>query len=302
MCDPNQLARSAPVTQWNVDGSVLNAGMCVRQRMAFFPTNVLGIVLNTHWYTHLWCAKNALPWVIPLLAWRQTHAPKRCVLMRYPWNPTRLEKFHNQLKRKLTKVGCQRLTSNKGHRSRLTWMQRKGNSTVCSSWSEFSKNDKLCQSCLRRRGGLQVTYLNFRILNDQSGIANQELPRACGQGVVRREGCNESFTIWCYKPGCFQRGWDSQPTPWPFYRDLTQYIRIDPAHTYGIDGIGKDFLASTIIMLVRMGHFGVGNVGRSLQNGYAAFMAYCNAFKKNTSIADFDFATLKIPRNSLLLM
>ena len=84
--------------------------------------------------------------------------------------------------------------------------------------------------------------------------------------------------------------------------DLTQYIRIDPAHTYGIDGIGKDFLASTIIMLVRMGHFGVGNVGRSLQNGYAAFMAYCNAFKKNTSIADFDFATLKIPRNSLLLM
>lgn len=84
--------------------------------------------------------------------------------------------------------------------------------------------------------------------------------------------------------------------------DLTQYIRIDPAHTYGIDGIGKDFLASTIIMLVRMGHFGVGNVGRSLQNGYAAFMSYCSAFKKNTSIADFDFATLKIPRNSLLLM
>ena len=84
--------------------------------------------------------------------------------------------------------------------------------------------------------------------------------------------------------------------------DLTQYIRIDPAHTYAIDGIGKDFLGSTIIMLVRMGHFGVGNVGRSLQNGYAAFMAYCSAFKKNTSITDFDFGTLKLPRNSLLLV
>lgn len=81
--------------------------------------------------------------------------------------------------------------------------------------------------------------------------------------------------------------------------DDTRYIRIDPAHTFAIDGIGKDFLASTIVMLVRMWHFGRGNAGHALQNAYASFMAYCSARKKTTSIQDFSFATLKLPQNTL---
>lgn len=103
---------------------------------------------------------------------------------------------------------------------------------------------------------------------------------------------------------------DTNPNPFkpecrsPF-RDLlmgecTRYIRIDPAHTYAIDGIGKDFLASTIVMLVRMGHFGGGPVAVSLQNAYSRFMAFCTAYKKNTTISDFSYSTLKLPTNSFL--
>lgn len=82
--------------------------------------------------------------------------------------------------------------------------------------------------------------------------------------------------------------------------ECTRYIRIDPAHTFAIDGIGKDFYGSTIVMLVRMGHFGGGAVALSLQNAYARFMAFCIAYKKNTSIVDFSFSTLKLPNNSFL--
>ena len=103
---------------------------------------------------------------------------------------------------------------------------------------------------------------------------------------------------------------DTNPSPFkpdihsPFRNllmgECTRYIRIDPAHTFAIDGIGKDFYGSTIVMLVRMGHFGGGAVALSLQNAYARFMAFCNAYKKHTSIVDFSFSTLKLPNNSFL--
>lgn len=81
--------------------------------------------------------------------------------------------------------------------------------------------------------------------------------------------------------------------------DATKYIRIDPAHTWAIDGVGKDFLASCIILLVRANHFGSGSTPHSLQNAYASFLAYCNAYKKTTSITEFGFSTFKLPQNSL---
>ena len=84
--------------------------------------------------------------------------------------------------------------------------------------------------------------------------------------------------------------------------DDPKYIRIDPAHTFAIDGIGKDFLGSTITMLVRMGHFGGGNIPQSLQNGYAAYMAFCSAYRKVTTIQDFSYSTLKLPQNSFLIL
>ena len=82
--------------------------------------------------------------------------------------------------------------------------------------------------------------------------------------------------------------------------DATKYIRIDPAHTWAIDGVGKDFLASSIILLVRANHFGSGATPHSLQNAYANFLAYCNAYKKTTSITEFGFNTFKLQQNSFL--
>eukprot|EP00438_Fugacium_kawagutii_P011664 Skav232198 [mRNA] locus=scaffold3716:99180:102349:- [translate_table: standard] len=81
--------------------------------------------------------------------------------------------------------------------------------------------------------------------------------------------------------------------------DCTKYILIDPAHTWAIDGVGKDFLASTIIMLARAGHWGHGAIPHRLANAYSRFLAFCNAYKKTTSIADFDYSTFKLPQNSL---
>ncbi|CAL1132202.1 unnamed protein product [Cladocopium goreaui] len=81
--------------------------------------------------------------------------------------------------------------------------------------------------------------------------------------------------------------------------DATKYIRIDPAHTFAIDGVGKDFLASCIIMMIRAGHFGNGSVPHCFQNAYASFLAYCNAYNKNTSITEFGYNTFKLPQNTL---
>lgn len=83
--------------------------------------------------------------------------------------------------------------------------------------------------------------------------------------------------------------------------DATKYIRIDPAHTFAIDGVGKDFLASCIIMMIRAGHFGNGSVPHCFQNAYASFLAYCNAYNKNTSITEFGYNTFKLPQNSRLV-
>ena len=113
------------------------------------------------------------------------------------------------------------------------------------------------------------------------------------------KGAMRGLTVEDANPAPFK---DSSRSP---LRDLPmgddpKYIRIDPAHTFAIDGIGKDFLASTIVMLVRLGHFGNGPYFRSLDNAYAKFLAHCSAHKKTTSISDFGYSTLKLPVNSLL--
>ena len=83
--------------------------------------------------------------------------------------------------------------------------------------------------------------------------------------------------------------------------DETRYILIDPAHTFAIDGIGKDFLASTLVIMARAGHWGKGAIHQCFANAYNSFMAYCQAFGKGTSVMEFSFATLKLPYNSRLV-
>ena len=79
------------------------------------------------------------------------------------------------------------------------------------------------------------------------------------------------------------------------------YVRIDPAHTYAIDGIGKSFLASGIVLMMKLGVFGLNTAEKRLENAYARFSAFCDAYGKCTTISDFSFKTLKLPPGSLLV-
>ena len=64
----------------------------------------------------------------------------------------------------------------------------------------------------------------------------------------------------------------------------SDFIKIDPAHTYAIDGIGKSFLGSTIIMLIRMGHFGSNAIDKCFDADYNSFVQYLRATGKSTII------------------
>ena len=78
------------------------------------------------------------------------------------------------------------------------------------------------------------------------------------------------------------------------------YIRIDPAHTYAIEGIGKSYLASCIVVMARMNLFGNGNIGDKLGEAYTRFSKFCEKTKRQTSVQSFDHGSLKLPANSLL--
>ena len=51
-----------------------------------------------------------------------------------------------------------------------------------------------------------------------------------------------------------------------FLNGNPKYIRVDPAHTFAIDGIGKDYYASSVILLMMIGWFGNGNTDLKFNN------------------------------------
>ena len=83
--------------------------------------------------------------------------------------------------------------------------------------------------------------------------------------------------------------------------DCPKYIRIDPAHTFAIDGIGKSYLGSAIVLLMHMGWFGNGNKDEKFAYAFSRFISWCEAHGKNTSITEFSYASLKLPQNSFLV-
>ena len=115
------------------------------------------------------------------------------------------------------------------------------------------------------------------------------------------KGVVKALTPDATNPDPFKQGARSPLRDLPL-GDCTKYIKIDPAHTFAIDGVGKDFLASSIIILCRAGHFGNGSIPHRFQNAYSNFIAFCNARKKNTSISEFDYSTFKLPQNSFLAL
>lgn len=98
----------------------------------------------------------------------------------------------------------------------------------------------------------------------------------------------------------FKPEWRSPLRNIPGFDD-PKYTRIDPAHTFAIDGIGKSYLGSSIVLLMHMGWFGNGSIDTKFQVAFARFIAYCEAHGKNTSIDEFSYKTLKLPPNSFLV-
>ena len=72
-------------------------------------------------------------------------------------------------------------------------------------------------------------------------------------------------------------------------------IRADPAHTYAIQGVGTDEVASCIILLQRIGHFGhKGRLPDRLEVAFVRFREFCANSGKHTSITSFDLGTFKM--------
>ena len=79
-------------------------------------------------------------------------------------------------------------------------------------------------------------------------------------------------------------------------------IRVDPAHTWAIAGIGKDLCSGAIVVQARMGIFGLGAMSKRLDRAYEQFDAYLNRVGKHSSIEDFHHQTLKCGKSCLCIM
>ncbi|CAE7260040.1 Khdc3 [Symbiodinium sp. CCMP2592] len=71
-------------------------------------------------------------------------------------------------------------------------------------------------------------------------------------------------------------------------------IRVDPAHTYAIQGWGKDLCSSSLLLLVRFKVLPGRSLEAALDFGYELFRQYCSDHGKTTSITHFNKQTLKI--------
>ena len=74
-------------------------------------------------------------------------------------------------------------------------------------------------------------------------------------------------------------------------------IHPDPAHTYAINGWGKDLAAGALLTLVHLRVIWDGSIEKSLELAYSYFREFCRATGKSTSIVRFDFKSLKTDRS-----
>ena len=83
--------------------------------------------------------------------------------------------------------------------------------------------------------------------------------------------------------------------------DDPKLIRVDAAHTWAINGVGKDLYASSLILLSRMGLFGKnGSIERRLQAAFEKFQDFLNRTGKSSTIDIFNFMTLKCSKSLLV--
>ena len=82
--------------------------------------------------------------------------------------------------------------------------------------------------------------------------------------------------------------------------ELADMIRVDAAHTWAIAGIGKNLYASSLVLASRLGIFGGGSIERRLQKAYELFEDFVKRAGKYTSIATFNYMTLKCSKSHLV--
>lgn len=78
--------------------------------------------------------------------------------------------------------------------------------------------------------------------------------------------------------------------------DIPIAIQADPAHTYAIQGWGKDFVASTIILLSETFRaFGAcSSIPKRLNRAFDKFKTWCRENHKGTSITEFSLKAFKM--------
>ncbi|CAK9080180.1 unnamed protein product [Durusdinium trenchii] len=131
-------------------------------------------------------------------------------------------------------------------------------------------------------------------------------------GYNCRDKCHRcALREWWDVKGAVRRLQPADVNPRPFkdlrspLRDLMyfqgnpKYVRIDGAHTYAIDGIGKNYLATAILLLLHMDYFGSGSTESKFETAYKRYMIFCAANGKSTSIHEFSYKTLKLKTGSL---
>ena len=94
------------------------------------------------------------------------------------------------------------------------------------------------------------------------------------------------------------------PLPWKrnFYSplrtipggDCTWRIRIDPAHTYAIQGFGSLLASSTCILLCRLRVVEGGSMNACLEQLYLLFKAFCRGHGKTTSLPGLSMKKFKM--------
>ena len=63
-------------------------------------------------------------------------------------------------------------------------------------------------------------------------------------------------------------------------------MELDYCHAFHL-GYGIDAAASSIVLLAKIGHLGLGALDHRLEQGYTRFLAWCRLTKRTTSIKEF---------------
>ena len=72
------------------------------------------------------------------------------------------------------------------------------------------------------------------------------------------------------------------------------FIQPDPAHTYAIAGWGKDMVASTIIILMKLKVFSAGSFQDRFDHLFGRFKEYCKLHGRTTSLTGFSLKVMKV--------